>query len=165
MKPPTATSRPIPPPKRVCPGVIGNGLSFNGSGDKIVIPRSTSLNFSTGFTFSAWIRISQPQNDASLFSWQDGEAGPRDRYRSDPRLIAGWRTGARRSRRKKTADIPLQSWHLLTVTAEPSKRVTVFIDGIEMTLDESAGTCPRACGRYERGRDPERGPLLRGRPR
>ena len=53
------------------PAVIGAGVSLNGSGDRIVIPRSPSLNFTTGFTFSTWIRISQPQNNARLFSWED----------------------------------------------------------------------------------------------
>ncbi len=52
-------------------GVIGPGVSLNGSSDRIVIPRSSSLNFSTGFTFSTWIKVTQPQNNARILSWED----------------------------------------------------------------------------------------------
>lgn len=123
------------------PAVIANGVSFNGSGDKIVIPRSTSLNFTTGFTFSAWVRIGQPQNDSCLFSWQDARQAlviGIDLTKVYCKVMDGGQTLAT----EKTADLPLESWHLVSVAAEPSKRVTVYVDGIEMTWLNLPGPIP-----------------------
>jgi biopolymer transport protein ExbB len=123
------------------PAVIGNGLSFNGSGDKIVIPRSPALNFSTGFTFSTWIRIGQPQNDAPVFSWQDSKQAlviGIDQTKAYCKVVDGGQALVT----EKSADLPVQSWHLLTVTAEPSKRVTVYLDGQEMTGVNLPGPVP-----------------------
>ncbi len=112
------------------PAVIGAGVSLNGSGDRIVIPRSPSLNFTTGFTFSTWIRISQPQNNARLFSWEDPNQSlviGIDQTKVFARAAAGGQT----AETEKTADLPIASWHHLTVTAEPSKRLTIYLDGAE----------------------------------
>ncbi|MHC1729278.1 MAG: DUF2341 domain-containing protein [Syntrophobacteraceae bacterium] len=123
------------------PAVIGNGLSFNGSGDKVIIPRSPSLNFSTGFTFSTWIRIAQPQNDAHVFSWQDAKQAlviGIDQTKAYCRV----ENGGQALVTEKSADLSLQSWHLFTVTAEPSKRLTIYLDGIEMTWLNLSGPIP-----------------------
>ena len=123
------------------PAVIGAGLNLNGSSDRIVIPRSPSLNFSTGFTFSAWIRIVQPQNNARILSWEDQNQSlviGIDQTKVFARATAGGQT----VETEKTADLPLESWHLLAVTAEPSKRLTVYLDGTEMNWVNLPGALP-----------------------
>ncbi len=123
------------------PAVIGAGLTLNGSSDRIVIPRSPSLNFSTGFTFSTWIRISQPQNNARILSWEDQNQSlviGIDQTKVFARATAGGQT----VETEKTADLPLQSWHHLAVTAEPSKRLTIYLDGTEMNWVNLPGTLP-----------------------
>lgn len=123
------------------PAVIGAGLTLNGSSDKIVIPRSPSLNFSTGFTFSTWIRISQPQNSARILSWEDQNKSliiGIDQTKVFARATAGGQT----LETEKTADLPLESWHHLAVTAEPSKRLTIYLDGREMTWVNLPGALP-----------------------
>ena len=123
------------------PAVIGAGLNLNGSSDRIVIPRSPSLNFSTGFTFSAWIRISQPQNNARILSWEDPNQSlviGIDQTKVFARATAGGQT----VETEKTVDLPLESWHLLAVTAEPSKRLTVYLDGREMNWVNLPGALP-----------------------
>ena len=123
------------------PAVIGTGLSLNGSSDRIVIPRSSSLNFSTGFTFSAWVRISQPQNNARLLSWEDQNQSLIIGI-DQTKVFARSTAGGQAAETEKTADLPLQSWHHLAVTAEPSKRMTIYLDGTEMNWVNLPGALP-----------------------
>src|SRR5208337_440684 len=53
------------------PSVIGNGVQFSGAGEQMTIAKSASLNFTKGFTFSAWVRVNQSAS-GNLFSWNDG---------------------------------------------------------------------------------------------
>jgi biopolymer transport protein ExbB len=122
-------------------GVIGAGVSLNGSSDRIVVPRSSSLNFSTGFTFSTWIKISQPQNNAGILSWEDQNQSlviGIDQTKVFARATAGGQT----AETEKTLDLPLESWHHLAVTAEPSKRMTIYLDGTEMNWVNLPGALP-----------------------
>ena len=123
------------------PAVIGTGLSLNGSSDRIVIPRSSSLNFSTGFTFSAWVRISQPQNNGRLLSWEDQNQSLIIGI-DQTKVFARSTAGGQAAETEKTADLPLQSWHHLAVTAEPSKRMTIYLDGTEMNWVNLPGALP-----------------------
>ena len=123
------------------PAMVGNGVSFNGLGDKIVIPRSSSLNFSTGFTFAAWIRISAPQKEARILSWDDGKQALIIGI-DQTKVYAKAATAGASIETEKTTDLPLQSWHYLTVTAEPAKRLTIYLDGMEMTFANLPGPLP-----------------------
>ncbi len=123
------------------PAVIGAGLNLNGSSDRIVIPRSPSLNFSTGFTFSAWVRISQPQDKARILSWEDQNQSLVIGI-DQTKVFARATAGGQAVETEKTADLPLESWHLLAVTAEPSKRLTVYLDGTEMNWVNLPGALP-----------------------
>jgi biopolymer transport protein ExbB len=123
------------------PAVIGAGLSLNGSSDKIVIPRSSSLNFSTGFTFSAWVRIFAPQNNARILSWEDQNQALVIGI-DQTKIFAKATSGNQTAETAKTADLPLESWHLLAVTAEPSKRLAVYLDGAEISSVNLTGALP-----------------------
>ena len=123
--------------------VIGNGITLSGSGDRIVIPASASFDFSTGFTFSAWIRIQGPMEDAYLFSMEDenqamviGIDGTKAYCRvamsKDLTLVT-----------EKIADLPLRTWLHLVVTAEPEGRVVLYLGGIEMTWMELPDILPK----------------------
>ena len=123
------------------PAVIGRGLTLNGSSDKIVVPRTPSLDFSKGFTFSAWVRISQPQNKARLFSWEDANQSLIVGI-DQTKIYASGSTGGKNVETAKTVDLPLKSWHLLAVTAEPSKLLTVYLDGKEAASATLPGAIP-----------------------
>jgi len=124
------------------PGVIGNCISLNGAGDKIVIPASSAMDFSKGFTFSAWIRITQPQQDACIFS----------REQQDQAIVIGidqTRVYCRITTGKdqvliteKSADLPLETWHHLAVSAEKEGRLTIYLDGIETFWMNLPGPMP-----------------------
>ena len=111
------------------PGIIGDGLSLSGAGDRIVIPQSGSLNFAGGFTFSGWIKISVPQENAFIFH------GPGD-------LAAGIKgarffvntnkNSAEPAVLESSTDIPFDAWHFLTVTAAPGKELKAYLNGTEI---------------------------------
>jgi biopolymer transport protein ExbB len=114
------------------PSVIGNGVAFSGPGDRIVIPASPSLDLSKGLTFSTWIRITQPLADAYIFSRGEEE-------RALAILISGTKVCGRITLSKEElviteecADLPLNTWHHLAVTAMPKGRLSIYLDGIEM---------------------------------
>lgn len=123
------------------PAAIGNGAAFNGSSDKLVIKRSPSLNFSKGFTFSTWLKPAGTSADARLFSWDDGSQSivvgldPAGAYCR----ITG---GGKQAVTGKTPAITSQGWHHLAVSAEPGKRVVVYLDGREAAAAPLAGALP-----------------------
>ena len=106
--------------------IIGNGATFPGNGSKMVVKRAPSLKFDKGLTFSAWVRPAQAQADARLFSWEEGGQGI-DVGINGGRVFA--RVGA--AQVSAGADIAPQAWHQVAVTAEPGKRLTIYIDGKE----------------------------------
>jgi biopolymer transport protein ExbB len=123
------------------PAVIGAGISLNGSSDRIVIPRSSSLNFSTGFTFSAWIRMFGPQQNTRILSWEDQNQSLVIEV-DQTKIFAKAVSGGQAFETPKTTDLPLESWHLLAVTAEPSKRLAIYIDGAETASVNLPGPLP-----------------------
>lgn len=121
--------------------VIGPGVSLNGSSDKIVIPRKPSLDFSKGFTFSAWVRISQPQTIARLFSWEDANQSLIITV-DQTKIYASATSGGNTVETAKTVDLPPKSWHLIAVTAQPSKMLTLYVDGREAASANLPGPIP-----------------------
>ncbi len=108
------------------PAIIGNGASFNGAGDRLVIKRSPSLNFAKGFTFSAWVKPAAVRGKASILSWDDGKQA----------IVVGLEQGAAYARvgrtiTGKTQPLTGQAWNHLAVTAEPGKKLTVYLNGKE----------------------------------
>jgi biopolymer transport protein ExbB len=110
------------------PSVIGNGLTLRGMGDHLVIPRTPSLDFKNGLTFSAWVRIAQEQTQARLLSWADEHSG----------IILGINgtTPFARifNRQLETSLVALsglvpETWHHLAFTAGPNGKLTIYIDG------------------------------------
>ncbi len=119
------------------PSAIGNGIALNGGDEKIVVEPADSLGFGDGFTFSAWVRIAQPQADAYLYSRRDGDRsfvvgidGTQAYFR-----VAAEGQGVLVSER--SVDLTLGSWHFLAVTAEPSGRVSILLDGLQMFYADS----------------------------
>lgn len=102
---------------------IGNGATFNGSTDKIVIKRAPSLDFTKGFTFSAWVKPAQLAGEARLFSWDDGKSSIK--VTVDAQGVSAAINNATTGR----APLKAQAWQQVTVTAEPGKKMTVYLNG------------------------------------
>ena len=114
------------------PSVIGNGVSFNGVDDRLVIKASPSLSFDQGLTFSAWVRVSQPQRDAWLLHLP-AETGEMvvgiDGTKIYSRVTLADDVQVETDR---SADLAAGQWHHVMVTAAPKQRLTLYVDGLEM---------------------------------
>ncbi|WP_435550430.1 MotA/TolQ/ExbB proton channel family protein [Desulfobacterium sp. N47] len=114
------------------PSLIGKGMTLNGSGDRIVIPVTPSLDISGGFTFSTWIRISRPQDQAYIYSWEEGKQEVRLAI-NGTKLYALITTDKNKTfKTDQSADLTLNTWHHIAVTVAPHGRMTVYLEGIEM---------------------------------
>jgi biopolymer transport protein ExbB len=128
------------------PGVIGNGIALNGAGDRMVVPGMPALDFSAGFSLSAWVRINMPQSDAWLFSRQSA-TGSLAVGIDDTKVYASI-TSADGTviTTDRSADLPVGSWHLITVSAAPGNRMTIYLDGMEMIWVNLPATLPAFSG-------------------
>jgi biopolymer transport protein ExbB len=117
------------------PGVIANGIALNGGGDQLAVAFTESLNFQNGFTFSAWIRIAAPQQEAWLAVQQDTDS------RYDNRWVVGIdgrrlfvsviKFGGDKAAIDQAGELSIGTWHHVAVTVEPNKQVVVYLDGVE----------------------------------
>jgi biopolymer transport protein ExbB len=126
------------------PGIIGTDVALSGGSQKILIPNSPSLELKTGFTFSAWLRTMGPQNDAYLFFRGSEEhflVIGMDGTKVYARIAVGGEgekedkeePGTTTFETEESVEIPLENWHHITVTAEPKGRLSLYLDGVEMT--------------------------------
>jgi biopolymer transport protein ExbB len=111
------------------PSVIGNGVSFNGFQDRMVLPTSVSMDFSEGMTFSAWTRVSGPLDNAYLFYADQG----------DTRLVLGMNgarfftslTDGETELIGESPELDAGTWHHVTLTANPGGELVLYVDGQE----------------------------------
>jgi biopolymer transport protein ExbB len=115
------------------PSLIGNGVKLKGSGEKIVVQRSPSLNFAKGFTFSAWVRIAGPQSDAHLFSWVNGVQSMVVGINGDQAYFHVATPGKQPIGTGGSASLALNAWHHVAAVAEPNKRMALYVDGREVS--------------------------------
>jgi biopolymer transport protein ExbB len=134
------------------PAAIGNGFTFKGTGEKIVVQRTPSLNFAKGFSYSAWVRIDQPQNDAHLFSWDDGGQSivvGIDQER--PYLRVGV-SGKQPVVSDKKGTLTLKAWHHLAITADSEKQLAaVYLDGRQVSAMNLFAPLPSPAGEIAMG--------------
>ena len=114
-------------------GLLGEAASFDGQG-KIVVPNTPSLSIgpSTGFTFSAWLKPTELQKNATLLSRVDGnqsvQLGLADGHVN---VTVNGATGA-------YGQLLPGGWHQLVLTVKD--QATVYIDG------KSVGSAPVTWG-------------------
>lgn len=124
------------------PSAIGMGAQLGTAGDKMTIARSPSLNFSKGFTFSAWVRPSSTVGMADLFSWDDGSQSivvGIDDGKAYGSVVSGKGTSATTP---KTAALTAGLWHHLAVTVEPDKQIILYVNGVEAASASFKGPLP-----------------------
>ena len=129
------------------PSAIGDGYSFKGGGEKIVVQRTASLNFAKALTFSCWVRIDQPQKDAHLLSWADqGQMIVVGIDGDKPYL----RVGAAGKAPVQTATqgaLSLKAWHHVAVTADSEKQTgALYLDGREVAALNLPSALPSPSG-------------------
>ena len=115
------------------PAVIGLGMSFNGGGDHLTIAPAPSLAFGEAVTFSTWIRIAQPQQDAVLFHRRGQEAGAVEvRVNGTHACFQVTDSAGQTFRTEECLDLPLESWHHVAFTARSKGRMGIYLDGLEL---------------------------------
>lgn len=134
------------------PSIIGNGVTFKGTGEKIVVQRSPSLNFAKGLTFSAWVRINQPQNDARVFSWEDANQSIVIGIDQDRPYLRVTTSGKQPVTSGKKGQMTLKSWHHLAVSADSEKQIaTVYLDGQVVAAVNLLASLPAPSGEISIG--------------
>ncbi|MGA2152405.1 MAG: DUF2341 domain-containing protein [Geobacteraceae bacterium] len=134
------------------PSIIGNGVTFKGTGEKIVVQRSPSLNFAKGLTFSAWVRINQPQKDGRVFSWEDANQSIIIGIDQDRPYLRVLTSGKQPVMSDKKAQMTLKSWHHLAVSADSEKQIaTVYLDGREVAALNLLASLPAPSGEISIG--------------
>lgn len=117
------------------PSIIGNGATFSGGDQRLVIKRSPSLDLSKGFTFSAWVK---PASESGrIFSWDDGKQSvvvALDGGAAYAR-VGGTETG-------RTSPLAQGAWNHLAITAEPGKKLTVYLNGAEAASGNLGAAIP-----------------------
>ena len=115
------------------PSVIGNGVTLSGAGDALQIPANPSMDFSKGFTFSAWIRIQQPQTAATLFARQEADgSGIIIRVEETRACFEIMTPEGQAFRTDECMDLSLGSWHHVAFSAQPNGRMSTYLDGLEL---------------------------------
>ncbi len=120
---------------------IGRGVSLKGEGERLVIPKSPSLTFSKGFTFSAWLRLARSQEDAHLISWDDGKKAAVIGI-SGTKLYWSLAADRKKASPEASVELPPQKWVHVAVTAEPGKHLAIYTDGRERANIKFAGPLP-----------------------
>jgi len=119
------------------PTLIGNGAKLNGS-QRMVVKRAPSLNFTKGFSFSAWVKPAASGAEGRLLSWDDGKDGI---------VISAGTAGVTarvgKSVTPRTKGLTAEAWQHVAVTAEPGKKLTVYLNGAEAaSVALAAGALP-----------------------
>jgi biopolymer transport protein ExbB len=120
---------------------VGRGASFSGKTDRLTIGKSPSLVFSKGFTFSAWVRLAGPQEDARLISWDDGKQAALAGI-AGTKLYWSFPADKKKPSLEKAVDLPAQKWVHVTLTADPIKGLIVYTDGRERASVKLPGPLP-----------------------
>lgn len=124
------------------PSVIGNGARFGGTGEKMTIAESPSLNFNKGFTFSTWLRLDVPAKDAHIFSWDDGKQSIVVGV-DETKVYCSLSSGKGQTAvTPKIAALTPKRWQHLAVTVDPGNRIALYLDGNEVITSTLKGTLP-----------------------
>jgi biopolymer transport protein ExbB len=137
------------------PGVIGNGIGINGVGDHLVVPSSPPLDWSNGLTFSTWLRVEGPLDQAYLLVVPVGEqrlvigidqlritAGVRSPDDSPVAAIVA-------------AELTPAEWHHVAFTIGTDQQATLFLDGAEASSGSLPQPLPPSSGDPWIGGSPE----------
>lgn len=123
------------------PSVVGNGVAFFGGQDGIVVPSSPATTLTDGFSFSCWIKLSQPSTDGYLLSQIEQDKGLIVGINGD-KVYARIMAGANVIQAEGATPLSLGNWQFLTVSAKAGEKMTIFLNGQEIGNTALATTLP-----------------------
>jgi biopolymer transport protein ExbB len=109
-------------------GPVGPAVALDGT-QGIVIPASPSLQFARAMTFSAWVKIAEPQTDAQLFLQQDGAKSVRFGIAGDKLVLRVTGGAGQPVEAASAAPVTAGSWHHVAFAL--GDRTVVYLDGKE----------------------------------
>lgn len=126
----------------IVPGKFGMGLKFDGTGDKIIIPNSNSLQVDY-FTYVAWICVDGAHGGGIGGIWWDGVNASRSRILilNDGSLYVQLRIGGVDDTFNSAAGVvPLNKWCQIVVTHNGVNQYA-YVNAIQLPVsDNHAGT-------------------------
>jgi len=123
------------------PSVVGNGVAFFGGQDGIVVPSSPAITLTDGFSFSSWIKLSQPSTDGYLLSQVEQDKAIIVGINGD-KVYARITAGANTIQVEGNTPLSLGNWQFLSVTAKAGEKMTLFLNGQEVGSTSLATTLP-----------------------
>ena len=118
--------------------IIGLGVSLGGAGNKIIIPVNPAMDFSMGFTLSAWVMPVSFYDDVDVISIQDksGSEVIALSMRQDT-LYGRYISESGQTREIATgAALSTNSYHHLAFTISPDGIMRIYVNGIEQGAGE-----------------------------
>jgi len=144
------------------PAVIGNGISLFGGGERLSLAASPSLSLPDALTFSCWIRINSPQNDAYILHM--GET-----WAADKKGLAVGINGMKLFLRTGDGSVTVvapdekslqpDTWHHVAATIGKGEAV-LFVDGAEAARTAVPNNPGPLAGVVTFGADPNSGHAL-----
>lgn len=120
-------------------GPIDGAAAFHGSSRvRVSASPSLALNSQTGLTFSAWVRVPEPQRGAQLFSQQAGGNAVTVGIEGSSLVASAGATQVRAA-----VEFTPNVWHHVATTLGGGK-LTVFVDG--KAAGEASATVPDIAG-------------------
>lgn len=144
------------------PAVVANGAAFNGAGDSFVIKETPGLDFSQGFTLSAWVKIPSAMEQAPLFCRKTEGYALEVRIHETKvyvRLLMG---EDRIYETEESADLALQKWNHVTITGTTGGLISVYLDGMKAMYMQLPTGLPNFKGNLIVGTTPEKDTFFSG---
>lgn len=122
-------------------GRIGGGLSFDGVDDGVQVPDAASLDFTTGVTMSAWIRMSnQPDNAAVLIKESTATGWSYALYFNNSHWLKAYvRLADGYHYAQLTEPLPLDEWLYVAATFDGTT-IRLFVNGEESATESASGS-------------------------
>ncbi len=128
------------------PSIIGTGATISAVDDAVTVAKSPSMDFSSGFTFSSWIRANEGVTDAVLFSMAGDTGEIKIAVENSMVYCTVTSDTGTVVTTEKTTGISPMTWQHLCVTVVPDGRITITLDGIESTWSDMKFSMPLLTG-------------------
>ena len=109
--------------------IIGNGARFDGSGAiKVAAAPSLNLQATKGWTFSTWVRLDQPQQDAAIVEVADPTNGALTVSIRDTSPFVALSGASGIGEVASTGALSPDAWHHLAIVID-GQQVRIYVDG------------------------------------
>lgn len=114
------------------PAMIGTGAAFTGASDQIIIPGSPSLDFTSGFSFSSWIRVNQTLERGLVFSRREGDRSIQVVINESDLCFEVQLGEDGIYSPGGCAGLTPETWHHVAATYSQGSKIALYLDGVEV---------------------------------